>query len=953
MHLRRSSPQRRQDATKLLRSGFLVLVLSLIPYPDSLGQDLKRAIIFGEQVGMSQGYVNKEVDRNKSSPLLGARDAFNKGDEFFSKGNFSSAFMWYNVGFDHFLSLMNPKKDTVAKSEKINVYTQSERIIAERERALTVERALENGNYSYFGKEEFWEFTRGLEAAAMYYQVKGNYDKAEMLYLKSLAMRGEQFGKTSEPYVCTLGNLATLRMNQGSLAASEDILNYLEKLYRQVKGKESAEYVITMNNKAMLEARMGRLEKASAMLPELLKNQAVIGFNVLDAERIRTNQALLLAANNKQNEAIALLTDVIQVLEKNKLDNHPDSFTIAIYLGRIHMSASQRERGQLLIDAAIKKISNTLGTAHPVYFDAKSAMVDSYMDLKMYSEALTEINTLLPVMESKYGIRNKSYLDVVVKGAYCQWKTNDIRGAMDRFLPAMREYIRMTDALFTSLSEAEQSAFWSMLKPQLDLFYLFAAENFAQFPDLPEQAFDLNLRTKGLLINNSRNVKERILKSKDAQLTGQFKQWQRLKESMTIYYSMRKEDLDEQGINVQDVENQVNDLEKSLVQVSSSFAHLEAAKGSFKSVQQSIEPGEVAVEVIRVKALLGEDQTVKYISLVVSPSGMPVLTLLKEGDGLESRDIAYYRNFIALGGDDRRSGERYWNSLLKGIPKNSTVYFSADGVYHNVSLNTMRNQDGRFLIDEYKIVSLSSTRLLAGYKSRTSQVSVLQDAMLIGGPDFGASGTVPALPGALAEIEQVGEILQNNRIAITRLTRGDATKSAFQSMPSPEVLHVATHGFFLRNPVLDDARGIVGHVSTTADNPLFRSGLLLAGASGAVGSGGINVAGEGVVTAYEAMNLDLERTRLVVLSACETGLGQVVNGEGVYGLIRAMQLAGAKAQIMSLWKVDDRATQHLMTNFYSLFVKSGDLAGSFRKAQQDLRKVYPDPMFWGAFVLYE
>jgi CHAT domain-containing protein len=208
------------------------------------------------------------------------------------------------------------------------------------------------------------------------------------------------------------------------------------------------------------------------------------------------------------------------------------------------------------------------------------------------------------------------------------------------------------------------------------------------------------------------------------------------------------------------------------------------------------------------------------------------------------------------------------------------------------------------------------------------------------------------LPGTKVEVESISTIFQNLERESGLFTGNEATEQELKTITNPRTLHIATHGFFLENEKLAKAGG---EQDNYVENPLLRSGLIMAGANSFIAAGQISEEHEdgedGILTAYEAMNLNLSHTDLVVLSACETGLGEISNGEGVYGLQRAFQVAGAKNIIMSMWTVDDAATQELMTAFYSEWVKTGDRQKAFVTAQRQIKAKYKYPYFWGAFVM--
>jgi CHAT domain-containing protein/tetratricopeptide (TPR) repeat protein len=380
------------------------------------------------------------------------------------------------------------------------------------------------------------------------------------------------------------------------------------------------------------------------------------------------------------------------------------------------------------------------------------------------------------------------------------------------------------------------------------------------------------------------------------------------------------------------------------------------------------------------------DRKYVYAALILTaknPDNAEVVKL-PAGDLMDTKFLKYYQYAIKTKSDDQISYKNYWlpiSQKLSGIKK---VYISPDGVYNSINLNTLLNPStGKYLIDEQEIVLVSNTSdILLSDKQKPSG-----EAVLIGFPDyyksdfsssatksadepinsysnlakdtsqrFMSGSTVNELPGTKTEINAIEELLRPLQISVKKYIAGEATEEKIKKIHSPKILHIATHGFFLTEASLnadENTRSITAaSYKALQENPLLRSGLLFAGAGKTIaGESQAQVDEDGILTAYEAMNLDLQHTELVVMSACETGLGEIKSGEGVYGLQRAFKAAGAKSILMSLWKVDDQATQQLMREFYSGWLKQNEKHSSFREAQLKIREKFAHPYYWGSFVM--
>jgi CHAT domain-containing protein len=490
--------------------------------------------------------------------------------------------------------------------------------------------------------------------------------------------------------------------------------------------------------------------------------------------------------------------------------------------------------------------------------------------------------------------------------------------------------------------------------------------------------YNNQLATKALLLNASNKLRSSILGSGDTVLIHSFKEWLTEKEFLSKALAMPKEDREAQHINIDSLERVANEMERNLSRNSPLFKDASETKDyTWQDVKKTLKPGEAAMEIIRFpkfkfdSAGIYTDSTF-YAALIVKPTTEkhPELVLMRDGAVMETKLLKYYRNSIKQQTENEYCYKYFWKDIAMALRGFKKVYVSPDGAYNQVNLNTLQNMQSRnYVFDEIEVQIVSNTKDLVALKNTPNPVKSI---MLCGNPDFlyqpkskkSEAGyeentvkythTLAPLPGTEAEVKQIDQIAAQNAWKSTVYIGAQVTEEKVKKMESVKVVHIATHGFF-ENDVANKTKGKAAGVS---ENPLLKSGLMLAGSditlqnkkNGYITHNEGNTE-DGILTAYEAMNLNLDHTDLVILSACETGLGEVKNGEGVYGLQRAFQVAGSKSIVNSLWTVNDQTTMLLMTSFYKEWMKTGDKKGAFRTAMASVRKQFPHPYFWGAFVM--
>lgn len=329
-----------------------------------------------------------------------------------------------------------------------------------------------------------------------------------------------------------------------------------------------------------------------------------------------------------------------------------------------------------------------------------------------------------------------------------------------------------------------------------------------------------------------------------------------------------------------------------------------------------------------------------------------------------------------------------WKPLEPALQGITTLYTSPSGLLHRINLAAIRSPNGKTVGETKQLVLMGSTRQLVQPESSTEPYSAT--AYLAGGIRYHSdsiaigyalreagtrginntynlpfptdaiearAGDLRYLPATASEVQEIWQSLKNARFEVRKDTGFYATEESFRQLgaseASPTLLHLATHGFFFPDPVRN--KNTDGSVFKLSDHPMIRSGLIMAGAQEAWAGKKVPPGREdGILTAYEISQMNLSNTQLVVLSACETGLGDIAGNEGVYGLQRAFKIAGAKYLMMSLWKVDDQKTKTFMTTFYQEWLEQKrSIPDAFRQTQQKMRKTHPNPYDWAGFILIE
>jgi CHAT domain-containing protein/Flp pilus assembly protein TadD len=799
-----------------------------------------------------------------------------------------------------------------------------------------------------------------LNNLGVLYERTSQYEKAEPLHLQATEIRKKLLGDNDSVYAQSLNNLAVLYVNMGQYEKGEGLHIKAMEIQKKTIGENHREYANSLNSLAFLYKSMGQYEKA---------------------------EPLYIRAKEIRKETVG--------------ENHPEYGIALNNLGVLYTRMGQYERAEPVLIEAKEIRKKAVGENHPYFATSLNNLAILYERMEQFEKAESLYIQTKEIRKKIIGETHTDYAQILNNLGVFYIRIGKVEKAEPLILAATDIKLQNLGNIFGILSEKEKRNYLSNNINQIEInnSLLYKSGKTSSALSIPN--FNLQLFLKLLSLAETRSMLESVNLIKDTTVQNLLKRWLGQKKLLARQYSLPQS---RQTVRLDSVEAETEVLEKELTRRSAEFKNQQKTiQLTITDVQSKLNPDEVAVEFVRFRSNTKQkSDSVMYAAYILNKNdSLPVFVPLFEEKQLQpffnssgktaTRMISdLYPALETKGKNEGLLGEKLyklvWQPLepyLKGVKK---ISYSPTGRLYTIAFHALSADSKSLLMDKYQLQQYTSTRQVALRNTENQTVKPV-NITLFGDANFSMDSlqitkqrtslydsyvsrsfyTPPlrsanydfwhSLPGTAEEVKKIKALFDQNKMVTKSFVQTTASEENLKALSgnSPQILHIATHGFFLPEPEKNKKENGFdqGNVYTLADDPLLRTGLILSGGNYTwSGKEPIEGVEDGIVTAYEIAQLNLSNTELVVLSACETALGDVKGTEGVFGLQRAFKMAGVKKMIVSLWKVPDRETSELMTAFYTYWMKGKTINDAFVQAQDDMRKKY-SPFYWAAFVLVE
>ncbi len=856
----------------------------------------------------------------------------------------------------------------------------------------------------------------GLNSLASLCWSQGRYTEAEPLYERALAIREKVLGPEDRDVAVSLANLASLRSSQGRYSEAEPLYERALAMKEKVLGPDHPGLVSGLSNLASLLFEQGRYSDVEPLFERALAiSEKALGPDHPNVALVLGNLATLRRSQGRYSEAQALCERDLAIREKALGPDHPELAYSLDTIASLFLDQGRYSEAEPLYQRALTISERALGPDHPMAAYSLNNLANLYGAQGRYSDAEPLHKRALAISERALG---PDHPDVALYlESFCNLYRRQGEHAKAIEFARRACSIRRKNFVENSigLSEKDALTFSRFLRASLGQYLSCYLDLGSTDPATALETADLVLACKGQVSDGILERQRSIVEGADSATLGLGESLRYARFRLAnLFVEGPGEDIGAYRAEVDSLDRFSEQLEVELSRRSASFRGYVAYRNVNAGRIASLLPqNSVVAEYVRYAY---HDLELKrdiphYLVVVMATDGEPQVVDLGESSQIDSV-IGTYRSHmlnVATCGrpptfvDEQEYGRcaqdlysKVWQPIEEYVSGRDLVFIAPDGALNMVSFAALIGKEGNYLIEGYPIHYLSAGRDLVRVSDETASGTGL---LALGAPDYNASASsrlhqpvtqgmtstdldhittrnvrsgcgrlsdvsVPPLPGTRKEVELISSEWKKASHEPASIYFGsDASEERFKKeAQGSRVIHLATHGYFLEGACqaevpeesFESRSGLGRDAGYVGENPLLLSGLFFAGAN-LHGEGADSLRCEdGILTAYEVSGMNLEGTELVVLSACETGLGRVEEGEGVYGLRRAFQMAGARTVVSALWPVPDEATAEMMSHLYDRGRES--LPEAMRKIQlktiKELRRhgEVDHPFTWAGFI---
>lgn len=823
------------------------------------------------------------------------------------------------------------------------------------------------------------ETATALNNLAENYRFRGDYSLAGPLHRRALAIREKTLGVEHPETADSLNNLALLYYQMGDYAQAEPLYRRALEVNEKVRGAQHPATANSLNNLALLYYEKGDNAQAEPLYRRALEiNEKTRGAEHPATANSLHNLASLYNTKGDYAQAEELHRRALVIREKRAGLEHPDTAESLSSLALVYFHKGDYAQAEQLCCRALAIREKTLGPEHPHTAILLNNLALIYYHKGDNAQAEPLFRRALAAGEKMLGAEHPFIAVSLNNLSRLKAAMGDIPDAVALRSHAQANEERNIAINIATGSERQKLAYLEMLSTSsyqsVDLHVRFAPDN----PTARDLALSTVLQHKGRVLDVMSDTVASLRRRARPEDHELFDRWTdtRARLARLVFGSPATASPTEYRDTIKQVEESVEKLE---AEIGARYGEFRARSQpvTLAAVQSAIPADAALVEFFAYrpsepKIAEREKQLgpPRYVAYVLQRQGEAKWVELGEARPIDGaidklrqalRD-SRRRDVMGLARTVDRMVMQPVRPLLGAVRH---VLISPDGSLNLIPFAALVNEHNQYLVGDYTFSYLTSGRdLLRLQVARASN----QPPLIVANPDFGLTTAAQvengpeelkkmsfnALPWTIQEAGDLKKILPN----ATLLIGARATETALKQARAPRLLHIATHGFFLQSGEKppENTRGIAfsdfsdlrsAGRAAQIENPLLRSGLALAGFNERRGGND-----DGVLTAMEAANLDLWGTKLVALSACDTGVGEVKNGEGVYGLRRALALAGAETQVMSLWPVSERETRNLMVGYYQRLLNGEGRGEALRQVQLEMLKDprQRHPHYWASFI---